>query len=460
MIKMDLSEFLGFVDMNGVDALNLDQVAWLEDFVAQCHESANEGEHKVVDAIYDRLMEILRRVNPDSELCKYIWEDSVDEMQDIDELFQKNPMYSIQTVKSYECDEIRSYMDRLPNSVFDLHISAKLNGHGIRLTYQNGKLVQARSRARASAGRDITPQLSVIVPTELQEFADTPTCEIRGEWCLPFSNMPDARTHKDKIVSAFSGVSAMGKASGTVEQWGLLRFVAYEVVVDDFSFESKSEEYEYLEELGFEVPANWVVEGVAKANFLEEVKSIVSDCEEEIGGEENYDYYTDGLICTLNRTDLFQALGDDGSHYRYGNIALKVGFWSQDMYEGYVKTILWMKGKTKLSPVAIVAPADADIEFIDGDDHAFVFSVKDIENFDDMGIVTAGGNKVRRVPLYEPSNMLQLNAFKGYPLYFRYGGEAGVVPCFPDGTPLLEGKVKNAILNDYVEEESNSGWSC
>ena len=45
-----------------------------------------------------------------------------------------------------------------------------------------------------------------------------------------------------------------------------------------------------------------------------------------------------------------------------------------------------------------------------------------------------------------------LDAYVGETLYFRYGGEAGVVPCFPDGRLLNEDAVKE-ILTDEV------GWS-
>ena len=48
--------------------------------------------------------------------------------------------------------------------------------------------------------------------------------------------------------------------------------------------------------------------------------------------------------------------------------------------------------------------------------------------------------------------MMILDAYIGEPLYFKYGGEAGVVPCFPDGRLLKEDAVKE-ILTDEV------GWS-
>ena len=461
-VRLDISSFLGFCDLNGVDAIQTEQVQQLEELISACNQSRNDGVDLVPDAIWDRLMEILRQVNPESELCKYIWEDSVDEIDDTDTLFQNNPMYSIQTIKSFDCDEIKNFVKRLPdNQTFDAHISVKLNGHGIRLKYRNGDFFNARSRARASAGRDITPQLKAILELQgvdhLVDLESFDLVEIRGEWVLPFSNLDEARSHNNEIVSAFSGVSSMGRASASREEWELLRFVAYELIADGVSFATKEDEYNFLSDMGFETPLSWVITDLTKETLIDELKTIVSDCEDEVTGEtadEPYAYYTDGLVFSINDTDFFRLLGDDGSHYKFGNMALKVGYWRQDMYCGFVQTILWMKGKTKLTPVAIIADEQDMAEFKNYGKNGYVLDKKEVLNYDKLGVVTAGGNKVRRVPLYEPSNILQLQAFKGNPLHFRYGGEAGVVPCFPDGTTLIDGRIKQELsVSGYSDED-------
>ena len=146
-IVLEIGDFLGFCDLNGVEAIQGERVQQLEEYISRCNEAANAGDPIVEDAVWDKLMSILRKVNPESELCKYIWEDSVEELDDTDAIVRNNPMYSIQTVKSYDCDEILNYVKRLPDDlVFDAHISVKLNGHGIRLKYKDGNFFQARSR--------------------------------------------------------------------------------------------------------------------------------------------------------------------------------------------------------------------------------------------------------------------------------------------------------------------------
>ena len=65
-VMLGIGDFLGFCDMNGVEALSSEQVQDLEDYIRVCNEKANIGDPVVADAIYDRPIDILRQVNPDS----------------------------------------------------------------------------------------------------------------------------------------------------------------------------------------------------------------------------------------------------------------------------------------------------------------------------------------------------------------------------------------------------------
>lgn len=455
-VVLEIGNFLGFCDLNGVEAIKSEQVQQLEEYISQANEARRSGNELIPDAIWDRLMEILRQVNPESELCKYIWEDTVDEMDDTDDIVRSNPMFSIQTVKSWDCDEFKNFVKRLPDDVtFEGHLSVKLNGHGIRLKYRNGQFFNARSRARSSAGRDITKQLQCVLENAgidiISDLADFELCEVRGEWLLPFENLEAARSYNADIKSAFSGVASMGRDSASVEEWSLLRFVAYEFLAPDMKFQSKSEEYEFLQSIGFEIPVYWSLENLSKETLLSDLQDAVKDCETEIKPSDNrpgYEYYTDGLVFALDNVEFFRTLGDDGGHYKYGNIALKLGYWEQNIIDGFVQTILWTKGKSKLSPVAIISTGEDDAVFASGVHEPYIFDIKSILNWKDIGVITQSGNRVRRVPLYEPSNLVALDAYPGEVLHFRYGGEAGVVPCYADGVPLLDGRIKGALVDE------------
>lgn len=452
-VVLKIGDFLGFCDLNGVEALSTEQVQELEDYVAMCQAAAGQGEDLVPNAIYDRLIDLLVKANPDSSYVTKIWESlGGDDLDDSDDLVVKHPMFSIQTVKSYDCDELTAFIDRLPDDgSFDAHISIKLNGHGIRLKYKNGKFFQARTRARSSAGRDITAQLQpVLYNLGIDEIADlegVDLCEIRGEWVLPLDMMETAKKYNPDIKSPFTGVSSMGRDSASEEEWSLLSFIAYEFVCEGFIFSSKAEEYEYIESLGFEIPPVWIIEDLKKESLCEDLPNIVADIEMAVD-EMNFNYYSDGLVFAINDTNFFKSLGDDGGHYKYGNMALKVGRWKQDQYSGYVQCILWKRGKTKFSPVAILGREPGMLELEDFEERTYIYSTNEIANWKSLGVVTASGNTVRRVPLYEPNNMVVLDAYPGHILHFKYGGEAGVIPCFDDGTPLIDGRIQQTLGDD------------
>lgn len=444
-IRLEIGDFLGFIDMSADEALTSDQVEKLEGYIAECQTAHASGDSLVSDAVYDRMIELLSHSKPDSPYIGRIWDETSDDnFGDMDRLFLSHPMYSIQTVKSLDCSELNDFIRRLPDDEsFDAHVSFKENGWGIRCMYVDGEFKRARTRARSSNGRDITPQLSVVLPQQgldmIDDLAGFDLVEIRGELAVSFENYEEAKKYKEDIRSPFSAVSSMVRDSASKEEWGLLYFIAYEIIADGLEFSTKAEKYDFLESMGFETPLSWVIEGITKESMVSDLSQIIEDCEDEMEG---YDYYTDGLVFEINDTDFARSLGDNGGNYKYCNIALKCGAWKQDMYSGYVQTILWMKGKTKVTPVAIVADDADTAEFLDGDDLMYTDSVKDIVNYDDLGVVTASGNRVRRVPLYEPANILALDAYRGNIIYFRYGGEAGVLPCYSDGTPLVDGRIQ------------------
>lgn len=466
-VKLEIADFLSYCDMNGEEALDSSQVERLENYIYQCNKAmSTDGIPLVADAIYDRLYEILKAVNPDSKFLKELWSDADEDeipaedlQSDLYKHLRKSPMQSICTCKSLDCQELMDFVKRLPdNTPFDAHVSCKENGHGIRLVYSYGYLEDATSRARRSAGHNITKQLGVILRKQglesIPEFADIDVVEIRGEVVLPFSNLQKARQFNPDIASAFSGVSSMLRDSASEEENELLDFVAYKVLIDGQEFRTKSDEYDYLENLGFTTPLYWQIQNLTKETLLDELPDIVADCEREVvRTEENtgYDYYTDGLVFEIDDRELFYSLGGD-SKYNYGNVALKVGFWKQDMLSGYVQCIMWTDGKVKYSPVAIVAEEPYLVEFEDMEEHAYIKSQKEISNWKELGVATQNGNKVRRIPLYEPNNIAILDAFVGSIIHFRYGGEAGVVPCFSDGTPLAEGRIAQMLQGD------DDGW--
>ena len=437
-MKLDIEEMLGYIDLHGVEGFDDSRIEVLEKIIAECNSSMNDLEAvQVADSIYDTLYSVLKKVKPDSGIFNYIWEEDGD-ITDYTELLVKNPMMSIETAKSYSSDEFLDFIDRVPEST-SYFASYKINGHGIRIVYVDGHLVSATSRARSSAGRDLTWHMKVLLGDYNEKLAEYGMVELRGEIALRLDRLEDARKFNPSIKSAFSGVSSLIKPSASEDEVRLLDFLCYGLIMDDFAFDTREEEFVEIQSLGYNTPEFILIEEIHKGNLSSTVPDIVRAFEESY---EEFGYFCDGVVLELNERSEFLELGTEKNH-NLGNIALKVGVWEQVTYCGIVNGILWTKGKNKLSPVAIVSDNEGDVDF-DEDGNPL--------NLGEVGVLTAQGNRVKRVPLYEPKNIMVLDAYVGEPLYFRYGGEAGVVPCFPDGRLLKEDKVKEILTESSWDE--------
>lgn len=415
---VEIGSLLSQVDIHGVYSLQEDKIEALERYIQDCNEAMNgDGEPLVEDAIYDKLVQLLTQVRSDSPVLQELWSEDDEVVGSYNKLLEENPMVSILTVKSWNDDAITQFIQRIPETANYL-ASYKINGHGIRVVYNDGNLVEATTRGRSTNGRDITEHVKIILGDYNEALSEYGLVEIRGELALKLSNLDKAREFTPGLKSAFSAVSSLIKPSATKEEVELLDFLTYGVYIEDYDFSSKEEVFSQLSEWGFETTEYISLEEISKDDLLENMKEVVSALESNY---EEFGYFCDGVVFEVSDGDVRSYLEGEGKYHDY-NLALKVDSWSQDIYTGYIKEVTWKRGKFKLNPVAVV--------------------VEDLNS--NEGVLTVQGNRVKNIPLYNPKNILILKAYIGSPLSFKYGGEAGVVPCFPDGKLLSE---------DYVVEE-------
>ena len=415
---VEIGNLLSQVDLYGVSSLQEDKIEALERYIQYCNEAMNgDGEPLVEDAIYDKLVQLLTQVRSNSPVLQELWSEDDEVVGSYNKLLEENPMVSILTVKSWNDDAITQFIQRMPETANYL-ASYKINGHGIRVVYNDGNLVEATTRGRSTNGRDITEHVKIILGDYNEALSEYGLVEIRGELALKLSNLDKAREFTPGLKSAFSAVSSLIKPSATREEVELLDFLTYGVYIEDYDFSSKEEVFSQLSEWGFETTEYISLEDISKDDLLENMKEVVSALESNY---EEFGYFCDGVVFEVSDGDVRSYLEGEGKYHDY-NLALKVDSWSQDIYTGYIKEVTWKRGKFKLNPVAVV--------------------VEDLNS--NEGVLTVQGNRVKNIPLYNPKNILILKAYIGSPLSFKYGGEAGVVPCFPDGKLLSE---------DYVVEE-------
>lgn len=417
---VEIGNLLSFVDVYGVSALQEDNIEALEGYIQACNEAMNnEDEPLVEDAIYDKLVQLLTKVKSDSPVLQELWSKDSDVVGSYNQLLEENPMVSILTVKSWNDENISRFIERMPESASYI-ASYKINGHGIRVVYKDGYLVEATTRGRSTNGRDITDHLKVILGEYKEELADEGLVEIRGELALKLDNLDKAREFTPGLKSAFSAVSSLIKPSASSEELALLDFLTYGVYIEDFDFSSKEEVFQQLAEWGFQTTDYFVLEDISSKDLFGTMQEVVESLESSY---EEFGYFCDGVVFEVSDGDVRDYLKGSGKYHDY-NLALKVNSWSQDIYTGYIQEIVWKQGKFKLNPVAVVTESQDS----------------------DEGVLTVQGNRVKNIPLYNPKNIVVLDAYIGEPLSFKYGGEAGVVPCFPDGRLLSEDYIVESLL--------------
>ena len=390
------------------DAKRSEYIDTLEGFIISFNKAYAGGEPIVPDSVYDTCITLLQDVKPNSPLLHQVWSEDDPEVafeEDLDRFLSSHPMLSIQTVKHLADKPVQDFQAKLPLGNVEVCVSIKENGHGIRIVYKEGHLVRAMSRGRSTNGRDLTRQAQLILGEFNEHLADLDLVEFRGEVLLPFHNLEDARQFNPGIKSAFSGVASMIRESATPEETQLLDIIIYDVITDELDFETLEEKLQYLEDVELQPPLYFSYE-LTRNSLEEDLMNIVNDMEEM---EEDYPYYTDGVVVAINNISLFGEFGSEDK-FRLGNLALKIGKWKQDSYIGIVSHIKWEEGKSRKTPVAVL----------------------------EEGVLTATGNSVVNVPLYAPCYILLAEAYPGRPLHFKYGGEAGVVPIMPDGRLLTD----------------------
>lgn len=385
--------------LNELNALGFGaDVDALESYVATLQDAAAMGEPIVADDVYDIHYKLLKQLKPESVVVNRNWEGEDYELDDNDELLKVHGMASITTMKSMaDMGGFKMKLSQLFPDGVRIHISYKLNGHGVRAVYRYGWLVAGSTRGRLKKGRDILRHLKALIPNYVQEWESIPLLEVRGELLVSFENFESR--FKATLKTPLSAVTSLVRDSVTDEELQYLDMLCYKIYVSEdspISFDSVSSQFEMLAKCGFKTPDYQIYEGVSYYN----IEDVVSEALEEMGnkyGNGEVAYFCDGLVASVDNQDQFSQMGYDGKNFA-GNMALKIGpQWGAKTYCGVIQDVVFVPGKKYLTPKAIIAP-----------------------------VRTISGPEVTTVPLYNVGVMEEHGLVPGSEIYFKFGGETGV----------------------------------
>ncbi|MCL2171042.1 MAG: NAD-dependent DNA ligase LigA, partial [Defluviitaleaceae bacterium] len=224
----------------------------------------------------------------------------------------------------------------------------KLDGLSVVLKYTGGRLVQAVTRGNGEIGEDVTHNAKFFRNTpDGIDFAGE--LVLRGEAVISFSEfnrinegLDDEKYKNPRNLCAgtIRQLNSRVAASRNVDFYGFALIRA-----EGMDFAKKSQQLEFLEELGFECATHIIVDA----------KSVIAEIEGFKGKIEGADFATDGLVLTYDDIALSASLGAT-SKFPRDSLAFK---WADELAETVLRRIEWHTSRTGLiNPIGIFDPVE------------------------------------------------------------------------------------------------------
>lgn len=322
-------------------------------------------EPSVSDAVYDGLMQEIKRieadypdlVTPDSPTQR-VGGKALDKFSKVRHSVR---MVSLNDV--FNREDVEAWVKRTdklaPGRGTEFFTDIKMDGLACALVYQDGVLVQAITRGDGTIGEDVTLNVRTIksVPLTLRmakgyERFLTGRTEIRGEIIMlkdDFEALNKQREADGKPVF----MNPRNLAAGTIRQLDPqlvaarpLNFRAYDLLREDPSEVATNMEcYKAIRALG--VAAN------PQASVFTDIDGVMSFVDEWEDKRHDLPFNTDGLVVKLNDRELYRELGTVGKNPR-GAVAYK---YPAEEATTVLKDIVISIGRTgAATPVAVFDP--------------------------------------------------------------------------------------------------------
>ena len=225
-------------------------------------------------------------------------------------------MYSLDNAMNLE--ELDAWMDRVVEffgELPELACELKIDGSGIALTYEDGRLVRAATRGDGTTGEDVTVNIRTVrdVPLRLRDqgMSDVVregSLELRGEVYMPKSSF-QALNRQAEANGKQPFANPRNAAAGSLRQkdavvTGQRDLSTFLYAIADeraIAAEGQFEMLEWLRNAGFHVNPD-----VIRTNSREEVRSF---CERCIERRSDLPYEIDGVVVKVNSFAKQEAMG-------------------------------------------------------------------------------------------------------------------------------------------------------
>ena len=295
------------------------------------------------DKLYDELEKLEKETNTilSNSPTQNVEPEAIDSLVKVE---HPAPMLSLSKTKSIS--ELASFLENQEGL-----LSWKLDGLTIVLTYKDGKLSSGVTRGNGIIGE--------VVTENVKKFKNIPltipykgTLVVRGEAVIKYSDFNKMNEELDDDSSQYKNPRNL--CSGSVRQLDSkvtakrnVNCVIFALIESEKKFKLKSEEFEWLKSLGFDVVE---YHKVTSNNLEEQVLYFKNKINE-------YDIPSDGLVLLYNDIEYGKQLGTTAK-YPKNAIAFK---WQDETAETKLIDVDWLVSRTGLiNPVAVFEPVELE----------------------------------------------------------------------------------------------------
>ena len=319
-----------------------------------------DDQPEISDEAYDQLMKELEQleathpelVTPDSPTQRVGGETTLGtsvphrgQMLSLDNTYSPEELY----------DFDRRVRKALPDQPIAYVTELKIDGLGVALLYEEGRLVRGATRGDGENGEDVTANLRTIrtIPLRLTPIQPMPTVlEVRGEVFIPRDRLEEVnrqRIAEDQAPFANARNAAAGSVrllDSTITAARPLDIFIYTLgYAEGIEIIGHTEALALLTDLGFKMnPYN---------ETHSSIEDVIAYCHRWIADRETLPYDTDGIVVKVDSLQQQEALGNTAKSPRW---AISCKFPARQVTT-QIEAIEVQVGRTGvLTPVAILSP--------------------------------------------------------------------------------------------------------
>jgi DNA ligase (NAD+) len=316
----------------------MSRVAVLADLILKHKALYYQGRPEISDSEFDKLEEELTKLDPENYALKVVGTTT----SASDKIKHDRKMLSL--LKTYVLEDLLSW-----KGGEEVLSTMKLDGVSCSLVYDNGRLLQAKTRGDGSFGENIMSKV-MWVNTIPKLITSKNKIEIRGElFCdeESFFHLSSEMVSigQDKPTSQRNIVAGLMGRKDNLEFCRYIKFMAFDYISDE-KITKEEEKFQKLEKNGFTIP---------EVGIHKDEKSIEDTIKNAREFMSEGDFQIDGLVFTYNKMSHHEELGETSHHPRY-----KMAFKFQGESKTTVlKEIIWSVSRNGiLTPVGEVEPVE------------------------------------------------------------------------------------------------------